>query len=451
MYSKQRTAWIEGMLMEPQHFQQQERFFEHTLQQRVAALEANHWGFSQIEINRELLEQGKFALIKASGVFPDGTPFTLPDDAPLPLPLMITENSTAKRICLTVMSDLPGVAQTDLNRSDQKSRLHAVDADIADSNQGISSEGTPRIATLKLARLNCRLHLQEEISSAETSLPVGRVVERQHDGRLLLDEEMLPPLLDFHASRWLVAATTELIGLITQRLESVFRTDVPAAVGGLSELLELLLLQLLSEYHLRLSHLLESSQSHPEKLYQVLIGLLGRLSIIPGGERIWSRSDLHYDHSQPHRGFLPVMRAIRRALSLVIEAPAVALNFNGRGDDILICQNDPSLRLEKIVFAISCALPGDQLRTAFPAQVKLGPVEKIVNLIDLQLPGIRLLPMVTSPRYVPFYPNSSYFETDTADPLYQEMMAGASMAMSIVGDFPDLRMDVWGLRQGRIG
>lgn len=451
IFSKQRTAWVEGMLMEPQHFQQQERFFEHALDQRVQALSAFHWGFCELEIDSGLLEQGKIALKKARGIFPDGTPFNLPEDAPLPLPLAIGENHIGKQVCLTVLMDLPGNAHLDLERRRENSRFEPVDAEVADRNLGGSREGTPRTVTLELARLSCRLQLQENVSSAEASLSVGIVQDRQRDGRLQMNDEMLSPMLDFHASPLLVAATAELVGLIGQRLENVFRTDVPAAVGGLSELLELLLLQLLSEYHLRITHLLESPQTHPEQLYVTLLGLLGRLSIIPDGERTWNRTEFLYRHNEPHRCYFPLLRAIRRALSLVIEAPAVALTFTERGDNILICQNDAQLRLEKIVFAISSSLPSDMLRNYFPAQVKMGPVEKIINLIDLQLPGARLVPMSAPPRHIPYYPNSTYFEVDAADPLFKEMMAGAAIALSIVGDFPELRLDVWGLRQGRIG
>ncbi|AJJ82578.1 ompA domain protein [Yersinia pestis Angola] len=31
------------------------------------------------------------------------------------------------------------------------------------------------------------------------------------------------------------------------------------------------------------------------------------------------------------------------------------------------------------------------------------------------------------------------------------MMSGSAIALSIVGDFPELRFEVWGLRQGRLG
>ena len=91
------------------------------------------------------------------------------------------------------------------------------------------------------------------------------------------------------------------------------------------------------------------------------------------------------------------------------------------------------------------------MRSYFPAQTKLAPVEKIVQLIDLQLPGVRITPMSSPPRHIPYYPNSVYFEVDNADPMYRDMLSGSAAALSIVGDFPGLRFEAWGLRQGRVG
>src|SRR5262249_25829347 len=42
-----------------------------------------------IEFERDLLSIGKAALRRMAGVFPDGTPFRMPDDDPLPPPLDI--------------------------------------------------------------------------------------------------------------------------------------------------------------------------------------------------------------------------------------------------------------------------------------------------------------------------------------------------------------------------
>jgi type VI secretion system protein ImpJ len=129
----------------------------------------------------------------------------------------------------------------------------------------------------------------------------------------------------------------------------------------------------------------------------------------------------------------------------------VALDFRDRGDHIQVCLNDPLLRLEKIIFVISANCPSEALRTYFPAQAKFGPVEKIIQLIDLQLPGARMMAMPVPSRHIPYYPNSVYFEVCPTDPLWTETLSGSAMALSIVGDFPGFKMEAWGLREGRIG
>lgn len=56
MLPKQRVAWVEGMLMEPQHFQQQERYLEHLTEMRARSLSALAWGFHSLSINQGLLD-----------------------------------------------------------------------------------------------------------------------------------------------------------------------------------------------------------------------------------------------------------------------------------------------------------------------------------------------------------------------------------------------------------
>src|SRR5436190_6438885 len=84
-----RVIWSEGLFLQPQHLQQQERYFERYIETRCHALAPNSWGFTEIEFERDLLGIGKVAVRRAAGVFPDGTPFRMPDDDPLPQPIDI--------------------------------------------------------------------------------------------------------------------------------------------------------------------------------------------------------------------------------------------------------------------------------------------------------------------------------------------------------------------------
>ena len=87
VYNK--VVWSEGLFLRPQHFQQQDRYFERYVETRCQALVPHSWGFTELEIERDLLSIGKFGLRRAAGVFPDGTPVRMPDDDPLPAPIDI--------------------------------------------------------------------------------------------------------------------------------------------------------------------------------------------------------------------------------------------------------------------------------------------------------------------------------------------------------------------------
>src|SRR5215210_4788510 len=89
MSAHSRVIWSEGLFLQPQHFQQQERYFERYVEARCQPLVPHGWGFTDIDFERDLLSIGKVALRRAAGVFPDGTPFRMPDDDPAPKPIDI--------------------------------------------------------------------------------------------------------------------------------------------------------------------------------------------------------------------------------------------------------------------------------------------------------------------------------------------------------------------------
>src|SRR5919108_486136 len=61
-YSK--VVWSEGLFLRPHHLQQNDRYVEHLLESRVRHVTPYPWGFSHIEIDRDLAQQSKFAVLK---------------------------------------------------------------------------------------------------------------------------------------------------------------------------------------------------------------------------------------------------------------------------------------------------------------------------------------------------------------------------------------------------
>jgi type VI secretion system protein ImpJ len=56
-YSK--VVWSEGLFLRQHHLQQHDRYVEHLVDMRVRSVSPYPWGFSAIEIDRDLAQQNK--------------------------------------------------------------------------------------------------------------------------------------------------------------------------------------------------------------------------------------------------------------------------------------------------------------------------------------------------------------------------------------------------------
>ena len=99
------------------------------------------------------------------------------------------------------------------------------------------------------------------------------------------------------------------------------------------------------------------------------------------------------------------------------------------------------------VLAVNAQMPPETVRTGFPAQVKIGSIEKIRDLVNLQLPGIGLRPLPVAPRQLPFHAGYTYFELDRSSEYWQQLSNSAGFALHVAGDFPGLQMQFWAIRR----
>src|ERR1700733_5788785 len=97
-----KVAWTEALFLAAHHVQENARLHEHLLEQRVRFATPYPWGFTTLEIDRDLAQQSKFALRRASGVLPDGTPFDIPTDGPLPPPITVPDGTAAQILWLSM-------------------------------------------------------------------------------------------------------------------------------------------------------------------------------------------------------------------------------------------------------------------------------------------------------------------------------------------------------------
>jgi len=439
-----RVVWTDGLFIKPQHFQQQQRYLEQQIIDRCAAVSEHFYGFSQLELNSEYLSFGKVGLVRASGLFPDGTGFSLPEADAMPEPLTIDDLSVANEIVyLALPLGSQMLAEVDWPEASNAGRFLAGSQEVRDLH---SIDGDAH--SIDLARVAPRLMLERQDRSAYASLAVARILEKRPDGSLVMDRQFLPTLLSVKADGSLSRFVVELAGLMTERARNLSERVGAPGQGGVAEVSEFLLLQLLNRSYPRLAHLARLGQLHPERLYTELLGLCGELVTFTTESRL-PQTLPAYDHDQPQRCFGPLIQSLRQSLSTVLEPRALALPIESRQYGLQVAPlGDDRLTAEaEFVLAVRADMPQEELGRRFVQQCKVASVEKIRDLISLQLPGVPLQNLPVAPRQLPYHAGFAYFRLDNSSQAWQMLERASGFAFHIAGDLPGLEMQFWAIRE----
>jgi type VI secretion system protein ImpJ len=302
-------------------------------------------------------------------------------------------------------------------------------------------------ATIQTGRLQARLIRARDALDAYATLAVALVVERRADGMVMLDRGHIPAQLRLDISRQLSSSVELLHGLIHQRAEAL--AGRMGQLGhGVSELASFLMLQTLNRNEPIFAQHAATPVAHPRELHRDCLRLAGDLATLATNRR-QPPAFPPYRHDDLRGCFTPVFDELRAMLSSVIDSNAIQIDLVDRKHGVRTAViNDLELvRSAAFVMAVNARVPAEQLRQHFPAQTKIGPVDRIKDLVNLQLPGIGLRPLPVAPRQLPFHAGYYYFELDRNSELWKQLEQNGSMAMHIAGEFPGLELEFWAIRR----
>ncbi len=445
MSENNRVVWSEGMFLRPQHFQQHGRYIESLLAGRCEGLQSYGWGVSHLKIDQRQLTMGKFALAECRGVFPDGTPFNLPVDDDLPAPIEIPVDIHDSIVYLAFPLRLEGAIEIDSDdKPDNLARYHAREIEVKDHNSS-----TNETATVTVGKLNCRLMLETQDRAGFMCIGVAKVVESRADKNIILDNEFIATNINCLALSQTKDFIKEISGLLHTRGEALAGRASEAGRGGVAEISDFLLLQVVNRMEPLVNHLLNIPVLHPELLYRILVQLAGELSTYAKTNK--RPVDLPpYDHENLQRTFSFVMEEIRDCLGMVLEQNAIPIPLTPPKYGVRAAKiSDYSLLDDAFfVLAVNAQVSSEQLRSRFPAQVKIGPVEQIQQLVRSALPGITVNALPVAPRQIPYHAGFSYFELNKHSDLWKKMHQSGGFAIHIAGDFPALELEFWAIKNG---
>jgi len=263
----------------------------------------------------------------------------------------------------------------------------------------------------------------------------------------VLEDRFIPTVLHVRAATRLTSITTELLGLLHQRGDALSGRVMATGRGAAAEFADFLMLQTINRYEPLFAHYADAGVLHPEELYEACVAAAGELTTFTTtGKR--PPKFPGYRHERLRESFDPVVASLRQSLSVVLEQNAISIPLESKkfGISVAIIADRSLYTTAVFILAARADIPAEELRRRFPAQLKIGPVEKIRDLVTLQLPGVPVAPVPVAPRQIPFHAGFAYFELDQSSDLWEQMKTSGGLALHVAGEFPGLTMEFWAIR-----
>ena len=439
-----KVHWTEGLFLRPHHLQQADRHLENAIESRTRHVTPYPWGFSALEIDRDLAQQSKFALRQAAGVMPDGGLFDFPGQSPPPAPIAAPETAAGQIVWLTMPALAENSREVSPERTENAARYVVGAQTVIDSTANLRIEEEIEVAYPRLA-----YEIRKTAKPGYVGLPIARIVE-VHDKTIVFDEKFAPPVLVCAAHATVEGWLDRVIGWIGNKLDELARYASDATAGGGLQSADYLMLQCLNREIPALKHFRSSQYIHPERLYETLLRIAGELATFTTYERR-AREYGVYNHDDLESVFTPVLRDIQDFLSARLDRRAIRLELIERAQNAFVSTiRDRALfRNATFVLEVSARRPLTEIQLKLPEFLKVGPNTHMNEIVRAHLPGVPVVHMPTPPPQIRAITDHVYFYLDRSSPLWPEFSQATAIAMHFAGDWPELQMELWAVREER--
>ena len=448
MTKNNRVIWSEGLFLQPQHFQQQERHFEHEVHIRTFHFNSYCHGFHELKLDQDLLLSGKVSILKASGYFPDGSYFSIPDQDPAPPCMDLSNEGTDNKIFLALArphwqaQHVGWVAENAEDPVPKELRYRGQRDDIPSIyDQGLEAQ------SIELGQLNTFIGTSQQTRDGVVCLQICELIASKQ-GLAQIDENFIEPCLCSIRNNNIRRMLETVLGLLQSKIDQLQQRRVRKGSHNSSEIGDFLLLKSCIKHRLLMLHSLALPMLHPETAYMRLLGCLGSVTLY--GNDTAADFIPNYQHDNLRATFAPLLAAICNALTGLHDQHAIQIPLTQKQSGVHLAHiADRNLLTDAHFYLTVHALaPEELIHRQFPSTVKIAPIEKLRDLVNLNLPGVRLKPAQYNPPALPFYADYLYFQLETrTEVLWKMLERTGQLAIHYAGDLPELRMELWAVRR----
>jgi type VI secretion system protein ImpJ len=434
---------MKGTFLSPQYLQTQDRFLENMLKFQVDALTFAPWGFQRLEISQDALAAGYVAISAASGIFPDGLLFDIPDADAAPSPKPLADAFEQDQTVLDVYLSIPHYRDRGLNVSlvDSRAdtRYNSEVAMLRDENTGVSER------PIQVARKNFRILVEGESQQHLSVLKAARI-ERTPAGLFRLDPQFVPPLLDFSSSDYLMAIARRLIEILAAKSSQLAGTrrqkNLSLAEFGTADIANFWLLYTINAHFPLFQHAFETRHGHPEWLYREMLSLAGCLTTF--STNLHPRDLPKYEHDDLATCFTDLDEKLRTLLETVVPSNFVSLPLKLQQPSIYATSlaDDKYLKNTKMFLAVRAETSEADIISKAPYLIKVCSANHIEHLVRQALPGVPLTHTTRPPSAIPVKLNYQYFSLSQSGVAWEAVGRARNLAAYVPGDFPDAQLEL---------
>jgi len=432
----QKPVWSEGVLVSQHHFQQQDRYHEQLLRERVSALAHYDWGLTELELDTRALSSNELRILRFQAIWPDGVSVSCGEGQPQPAPEP-RNFSGAFAAELDRLEVFLGLAHENVNAAIvgrpnepyEPRRYLQQAASVNDVNTGDGS------LEIEWCKPNLRIFLGNERRDGFSTIRICELI-RQGSGQAIVRDNYVPPVLHVDASPFIKAGLQRVLTVaVAQRAElAAERSQKAGGVEFHSAAAQTFwLLHTLSGAIPRLSHLLETPRVHPEEVYLSIVGLVGQLtSFVPDAD----------PQSLPKFNYLELGEVFEvlfaRAVSLISgerERPYTEIELERRSDGMYLGRmRDPKLAQRELFVAVRANLVDAALRDRVPAVLKIAAWNQIYTVVKQAVRGVRIDVEWNPSAALPTRPGTCFFRVRREGPHWDEVKASSSLALYLPSD-----------------
>lgn len=443
MKQLQPVIWSKGTYLAPQHLQLQDKFIEDTLSFQLEALNFRAWGFTEVAVDQAALLENSFVISRATGIFPDGLLFSIPDCDPAPGAKLLTDFFPSGQDHLDLYLAIPEQRQRGVNVSlgqrDLGTRYCATLRLLRDENTGLGEK------PVQLARKNFRVLAEGENLEGNSLLRIANV-ERTGTGTLRLNPQFIPPLLQVGASDCLYGLLRQVVELLTAKSSELAgarrQKNLSLADFTAADIANFWLLYTINSHFPLFHHLFSSKRGHPEQLYAALVSLAGCLTTF--STTIHPQDMPPYDHENPGPCFTRLAELVRTLLETVVPSNFVSLPLKLVQPSIYAAAiaDDRYLRDTRMFLAISAEVSAADLIRKAPQLLKVGSATHLEQLIRQALPGMPLTHLPSPPGAIPVKLQYQYFSLSQSGVAWESVQRARNLGVYVPGDFPNAQLEL---------